>query len=184
MPIPLGNPLPPAPPLGKRRSLIRRMFHGAGWLSAGPVDWAGTRRIRRGWSLIGDLTAILRAGPNPDLRFKTEDHGVFDARATAFSYGMSVPQLEGRLRARRRQTARISYTTFALGWLFLAGWLLHTLGLPLTATRVLSALYFLPFCGLFFLIAFHNALLNFQIRAGRLASWHEYLATSERFWPC
>jgi hypothetical protein len=50
--------------------------------------------------------------------------------------------------------------------------------------RITSALYFLPFCALFFLIAFHNALLNFQIRIGRLASWREYLATTEKFWPC
>ena len=184
MPIPLGSPLPPAPPPGRRRSFVKRMFRGAGWLSAGPMDWAGTGRVRRGWSLIGDLATILRAGPGRDQRFKTEDCGVFDARATAFSYGLSVPQLEQRLLARRRQTARIAYTTFALGWLFLVGWLLRALGSPLTTTRVMSALYFLPFCGLFFLIAFHNALLNFQIRSGRLASWHEYLATSERFWPC
>jgi hypothetical protein len=33
-----------------------------------------------------------------------------------------------------------------------------------------SATYFLPFCCLFFLSAFYNALLNFQIRFGYLAS--------------
>jgi hypothetical protein len=45
------------------------------------------------------------------------------------------------------------------------------------------ALEFLPFCALFYLLAFYNALLNFQMRIGRAASWREYLATSEPFWP-
>ena len=42
---------------------------------------------------------------------------------------------------------------------------------------------FLPFCVLFFLVAFNNALLNFQIRMRRLATWRDYLLTSESFWP-
>ena len=42
---------------------------------------------------------------------------------------------------------------------------------------------FLPFCLLFFLVAFNNALLNFQIRMRRLATWRDYLLTSESFWP-
>lgn len=142
------------------------------------------RRIRCGWSFIGDLVCILRGGPARDARFKTEDGGVFDVHATAFSYGMSVPELEARLRSRRLQTARIAYATFALAWLFLCSWIWHAVASPLTAMRVTSALYFLPFCGLFFLIAFYNALLNFQIRTGRLASWRAYLATTETFWPC
>jgi hypothetical protein len=168
----------------KQRSFFGKVFRGTGWLAAGPVDWAGTRRIRRSLSFIGDLVSTLRRGPTRDTRFKTEDCGVYDVRATAFSYGMSVPELEARLRSRRLQTARIAYATFALAWLFLFGWIWHAVASPLTAIRVTSALYFLPFCMLFFLIALYNALLNFQIRIGRLASWREYLATTEKFWPC
>jgi hypothetical protein len=174
---------PPPEDRRKRRSFVATIFRGTGWLAAGPLDWAGTRRIRRGWSFIGDLVSILRRGPTRDTRFKTEDSGVFDVRATAFSYGMSVPELEARLRSRRLQTARIAYATFALAWLFLFGWIWHAVASPLSAMPMASALYFLPFCGLFFLIALYNALLNFQIRIGRLASWREYLATTEKFWP-
>ena len=187
MTVSLGNPRSsePSPEDGKkRRSFFGKVFRGTGWLAAGPVDWAGTRRIRRGWSFIGDLVSILQRGPTRDTRFKTEDSGVFDVRATAFSYGMSVPELEVRLRSRRLQTARIAYATFALSWLFLSGWIWHAVASPMTTMRVTSALCFLPFCVLFFLIALHNALLNFQIRTGRLASWHAYLATTETFWPC
>jgi hypothetical protein len=187
MTVSLGNAHSSEPPPAdrkQRRSFFGKIFRGTGWLAAGPVDWAGTRRIRRGWSFIGDLVHILRLGPSPDNRFKTEDRGVFDMRATAFSYGMSVPELKARLRSRRLQTARIAYAASALAWLFMCGWIWHALASPLTAMRVTSALYFLPFCALFFLIAFHNALLNFQIRTGRLANWREYLATTEKFWPC
>jgi hypothetical protein len=111
------------------------------------------------------------------------DESTFDLPATAFSYGISVHQLKARLAARRLQTARIAYAAFALGWLFLFGWIWHALSSPWTVMRITSALYFLPFCVVFFLIALYNALLNYQIRVGRLASWREYLATPDGFWP-
>jgi len=187
MAVSLGNPTSPEPPpeeRTKRRPFFGQVLRGTGWLAAGPVDWVGTRRIRQSWCFIGDLVSLLRKAPNRDTRFRTEGSGVFDARATAFSYGMSVPELEVRLRSRRVQTARIAYATFVLAWFFLFGWVGHAVNSPLTAIRVISTLYFLPFCGLFFLIALYNALLNFQIRTGRLASWREYIATTEKFWPC
>jgi hypothetical protein len=178
------NPRHPAeetPP--HRRSFFVKLFHGTGWLMAAPVAWSGADRIKRGWSLIGDLFGLLRSGPARENRFKTEGQSAFDLQATAFSYGISIQQVEARLAARRLQTARISYATLALGGLFLAGWIWHALSSPWTATRVTSALYFLPFCAVFFLAAFYNALLNYQIRSGRLASWREYLATLDGFWP-
>jgi len=94
-----------------------------------------------------------------------------------------VFELERRLRGRRRQTARIAYATFALGCIFLMAWVCEALSSPWTVGRVIMALEFLPFCALFYLLAFYNALLNFQMRIGRAASWREYLATSEPFWP-
>jgi hypothetical protein len=38
-------------------------------------------------------------------------------------------------------------------------------------------------CGLFRLLAFHNALVNWQIRTLRLGSWREFLNTNESWWP-
>jgi hypothetical protein len=177
------NPRPPAEETPRRRSLFGKLFYGTGWLVATPFAWSGANRIKRGWSLIGDLFRLMRAGPAQDKRFKTEGRSAFDLQGTAFSYGIPVRQLEARLAARRLQTARIAYTALALGALFLVGWIWHALSSPWTATRIASALYFLPFCAVFFLVAFYNALLNYQIRSGRLASWREYLATSDGFWP-
>ncbi len=184
MRLSVENPSQPSeqtPP--RRRSIFGKLFRGTGWLMATPFAWSGADRIARGWSLIGDLFALLRAGPARDNRFKTESKSVFDLEATAFSYGIPVHQLEAQLAARRQQTARIAYAALALGGIFLVGWIWHALSSPWTSTRVVSALYFLPFCAVFILVAFYNALLNFQIRSGRLASWREYLVTPNGFWP-
>jgi len=167
----------------KRRSPLRRMFRGIGWLSAGPVDWTGRRGISRGASFIRDLVVALRFGSRRDPRFRTSEDGGFDVEATAFLHGISVFELQRRLAVRRRQTARIAYATFALGCIFLTAWVCEALSSPWTAGRIVLALEFLPFCALFFLLAFYNALLNFQLRIGRAASWREYLATREPFCP-
>jgi hypothetical protein len=167
----------------KRHSRFGRVFRGIGWLSVGPVDWAGLRGISRSASLIRHLSVTVRSGSRGDQRFRTSGDGGFDLNATAFLYGISVPEIERRLKVRRRQTALIAYATFGLACIFLMAWVCEALSSPWTAARIALALEFLPFCALFFLLAFYQALLNFQIRIGRAASWREYLATSAPFWP-
>jgi hypothetical protein len=88
---------------------------------AAPFAWSGADRIKRSWSLIGHLFGLLRAGPQRDSRFKTEGVSAFDLQGTAFSYGVSIHQLEAVLAARRRQTALVAYASLALGGLFLIG---------------------------------------------------------------
>lgn len=167
-----------------RRGLIRKFFGGIGWLLLTPIGWAGTKSIWRGTSLIGDLSRTIRAKQTSAReRVFVDDDRRLDLQATASSSGMSVPQLQERLAARRRQTALIAYAMFSLAWLFLIAWIRSALASPFTISRVMLALDFLPFCALFFLIAFYNALVNFQIRTGRRASWREYLASDERFLP-
>jgi hypothetical protein len=65
----------------------------------------------------------------------------------------------------------------------LLAWLRAALMSPWTSARVVLALDFLPFCVLFLLIAFYNALINFQIRMRRVVGWREYLTTNDAFWP-
>ncbi len=186
MPIQLENPgsiNAPGSERQKRRSLLGRAFRGIGWLSSGPVDWVGLRGISRSASLIRNLSATVRSGSRRDRRFRTSGDGSFDLNSTAFLYGISVPEFKRRLKVRRRQTALIAYATFGLACIFLMAWVCEALSSPWTAARIALALEFLPFCALFFLLAFYHALLNFQIRIGRAASWREYLATSAPFWP-
>ena len=181
MPIQLGKPDRPLSP--GRRSIFGKTVRGAGWLAAGPKDWMGTQHIGRGAAFIAHLARLLRHGPPQNDRFRTEAEGGFDLRATAFLYGVTPDELAFRLSVRRRQTARIAYSTFALACLFLLAWLWQALASPRTASRIASTIEFLPFCGLFFLVAFYNALLNFQIRTGRATGWLEYLMTKQPFLP-
>jgi hypothetical protein len=152
-------------------------------LSAGPVDWVGLRGISLGASFIRHLSVTLRSASRRDRRFRTSEDRGLDLEAAALLHGISVFELDRRLRMRRRQTARVAYATFALGCIFSVVWVCEALSSPWTAGRVFLALEFLPFCVLFFLLTFYNALLNFQIRTGRSASWREYLATRKPFWP-
>ena len=181
-----SEPLPEGAPTGappKKRGIFRRTYRGAKWLAASPVQWMGVRSIRQGASFIGDLTARARARPMRDPRFKTEDEGDFDLRATAFSMGMTVGQLERRLADRRRQTAMMAYLLGVLGLIAFAGWFVKVISTPMAAGRLVLAVDFLPLCALFMLLGFYQALVNFQIRAGRTAGWREYLATDQGFWP-
>jgi hypothetical protein len=165
------------------RLVLGRLIRGIGWVATGPLDWAGRRSISRSAGYIRGLSASLGSRLHRDGRFRTTADGSFDLEATAFLYGIGVHELRGRLWVRRRQTARIAYAMFALGCLFLTGWVWQALAVPWTGARLVMALEFLPFCVLFFLMAFYNALLNFQLRIGRTAGWREYLMTSEPFWP-
>jgi hypothetical protein len=167
----------------QRSSLFRRMFRGLGWLSAGPVEWAGLRGISRSASLIGELSAIMRSASRRDRDLGPNREGGVDLNAATLCDGLSAAELERHWKVRRRQTALTAYATFALGCLFLLAWVYEASSLPWIAPRLVLALKSLPFCALFFLLAFYHALLNFQIRVGHLASWREYLLCSEPFWP-
>jgi hypothetical protein len=167
----------------RRLSVFGTLFRSVGWLGAAPVGWLGVRQIGRTAGFIRELCMLLRSSPRGDARFKIEETGGFDLVATAFSYGISVRELEQRLAQRRRQTAQMAYASLLLATVFLLGWVWHALSIRWTGGRVVAALEFLPFCGLFFLIAFYYALLNFQIRQRRRATWREYFMTEERFWP-
>ena len=163
----------------RRRSALRRAFGGIGWLTAAPADWAGMKSISRAASLIGGLAGAIRTRPLRDSRFKVGDAGSFDLMAT----GMTAPQLEAWLVTRRKELALIAYAMFALAGLFFLAWVRAALSTRWTISRMVLSVEFLPFCVLFFLVAFYNALLNFQIRTRRQATWREYLLTSESFWP-
>ena len=182
-PIPLSSGSPSPEPPKRRRGVFRNTLRGARWLLGGGSDWAGVTSIRRGATLINDLVHVSRSDTSARERVFVDEDPTLDLRATAFSQGMTEDALVRRLEERRRQTARIAYGTFALACLFLIGWVHAALNTPLSLSRVMLAVDFLPFCALFFLIAFYNALINFQIRSGRRATWREYLLTDRGFLP-
>jgi hypothetical protein len=189
-----GRSLPPLPeengPSGgskpaarKRWGWFRKSARGVGWLLASPTEWFGLKSIRAGASSIGRLYQGTRSRTGRDRRFAVEEDRGFDKVATAFNYGISIDELERRLASRRRQTAQLAYALFVIGCLFVLGWVWVALRTASDGGRVLMLIRFLPFCALFYLMSFYNALINFQIRTGRGANWREYISTEEEFLP-
>ena len=180
---PPGEQVSPGTDTDKRPSLIGGTMRRIGWLAVGPADWFGRKSVRSGAGLIGDLWRQTKPAPKRHSRLKTDGGGVFDLKATAFSYGISVAALEKRLEQRRRITFMISYGALGIAVLSVVIWIHSAINQPYTLARVMMAWEFLPFFSLFLLVAFYNALLNFQIRVRRSASWREFLSTDEGFLP-
>lgn len=169
--------------VSRKPSLVGRVWRGTRFVAGSPIAAAGVSEVKQGARFIRGLADVIRTGPQPDRRLQTHSDRTLDLLATSFSHGLSVAELEQRLAMRRRQTARAAYLAFALGWGLLALWLYQALSTPWFSARVTSALEFMPFCAVFFLLAFRNAWLNWQLCAQRLGSAAEYLRTSEPFWP-
>lgn len=167
----------------RHRSRFRRALGGVGWLFQSPAEWLGWRSISKGAGTVGRLYRGSRIGQRRDRRFKTSENYSFDLVGTAFAYGVSAEELERRLAVRRRQTALLSYVLFLMACAFVLAWAWVALRTFSGGGRVVLLLQFLPFCALFYLMSFYQALINFQIRTGRAANWREYLTTEDGFLP-
>jgi hypothetical protein len=167
----------------KKPSFVGRTMRRIGWLAGGPTDWFGRKNVRSGAGLIGNLWKQTKTAQKRGSRVKVDDGGGFDLKATAFSHGISVEALERRLEQRRRMTFMVSYGALLVAVLSLIFWIHSALDEPYTPARLMMALEFAPFLSLFLLVAFYNALLNFQIRVRRSASWLEFLSTGDGFLP-
>jgi hypothetical protein len=168
----------------RKRSLMRRLMRPVGWFAGGLTDWFGRKSVVTGAGLIGDAWKGARKTPQRDKRFKVDEHGGFDLAATAFSFGMCVEALERRLEERRRVTFMFSYGALLVAALSAIFWIHSAFDQPYTLARAMMVWEFLPFTCLSLLFAFHNALLNFQIRVRRCSNWRQFLSTEkEAFFP-
>ena len=77
----------------------------------------------------------------------------------------------------------MAYLLGALGLVAFMAWFLKVIATPMAAGRLVLAVDFLPLCILFVLLAFYQALVNYQARVGRTAGWREYITTNQGFWP-
>jgi hypothetical protein len=166
----------------RRRSRFRRALGGVGWLFQSPGEWLGWQSISAGAGAVGGLYRGTRASQKRDRRFKMQENDTFDLVGTAFAYGISPEELQRRLAVRRRQTALLAYVLFLMACAFFLAWVCVALRTG-AGGRVFLLLQFLPFCVLFYLMSFYQALINFQIRTGRTANWRQYLTTDDGFLP-
>ncbi len=163
--------------------MVRRLWHGTKTVARGPIDAVGPGEIARGANLIQSLLEILQRKSRADGLFRVDERGNIDLRATAFMCGVTPAALEERLGERRRETKRAAYALFILGTLAFFGWLFEALNMRMSATRVVSAIEFLPFSLFLFLSAFRFSWFNWQLRTRRLDTAVAYLRTSEPFLP-
>jgi hypothetical protein len=177
----------PMPPSGggkdKTPSFLRRSWRGTRFLAGGPIASLGVGEISKGARLIERLFGVVRNGPPADPRLKTTENGQIDLVATALSYGITVEDLTQRLGARQSQTALAAYVLFGLGVALLPLWLYAALHVAMSRARMVAAIEYLPFCAVFFLLAFKSAWMNWQLRIRRLGSAVAYLRTTDPFLP-
>ena len=171
---PAQRPAEPRRPRGLWRALA--------YLLGGPVAAFGAKNVLESARTIEGLAETIKAGPGPDRRVRLDENGTFDVRAMAFLAGTSAYGLETMLAKRRRQTARATKVYLFGGVCFLAFWLYEALTAPIFASLP-YVLGLIAFCAVFFLSAFHNALINWQIRTSRLGSAREFLNAGETWWP-
>ena len=167
----------------KRRTLFGRARRVSRLLGGAPLPSIGTSEISEGARLIGGLANLLRRGPGRDPRLRATADGLLDLDETAFLHGLSVDELLKRIRDRRGATARAAYAFFGLGSLLFLLWVWDALSLRLDSARIVSALEYLPFWLLFYLLSFKAAWTNWQLRTRRLGSPVEYLNTTGLFLP-
>ena len=159
------------------------IWRGTKLVLGAPLSAFPLRQVIRNGRQIGGLISDLRQGPRPPQAVPQHREGRLDKAATAFVCELSEAELDKLLNLRRRQTARMAYFAFGLGWMFVAAWLLRLLDLNWTGQRLMAALQFAPFCFAFFLTAFKQAHVNWQLRTGLLGSAGDYLRSAEPFWP-
>lgn len=169
----------PTYPPPKRKVGLWRVL---GFLLGGPIAAFGAKNIADGARTIGGLKDTIKAGPMPAHRVRVDDERFLDMQATASLAGTSPAGLEQLLNNKRRQSARATKCYLAGGVGFLLFWFYEAFVSPAYASLP-YVLGLTALCSVFFLSAFHNALINWQARTRRLGTAREFLNSSETWWP-
>ena len=178
-----GKPADKPAEATQSRSRRGWIWRGSKLVLGAPLSAFPLGQIIRNGRQIGTLVSDLRQGFRPPRAVPQHRDGKLDKAATAFVYELSEADLDKRLALRRWQTARMAYFAFGLGWMSVAAWMLRLLHLDWAGQRLMAALQFAPFCLAFFLTAFKQAHVNWQLRTGLLGSAGDYLRSAEPFWP-
>lgn len=171
-----------ATPDGKPVRRRRGLWPALGFLVSGPIATFGVRNVVDGARTIEILAGQIKAENNRPSSVRLDDAGFFDLAGTAARTNTDVHQLEVLLRYRRMQTARATKTYLIGGSGFLLFWVYAGLIAPGGASLG-YILALIALATLFFIAAFYNALVNWQVRTHRLGSLQEFIATSETWWP-
>lgn len=166
----------------KREGQLRGIWGGLKYLLSGPMSSVGVENITESATYIRGLARDVGAGPQPDLRVYIYDDHSIDIDATALKERRSALEIRAMMANRRLQTKRAVYCYLAGAVGFFLAWIWEA-GHSYAYTRLSYVIVLFLICGLFCLSAFHNALVNWQIRTARLGKWQEFLNTNESWWP-
>jgi len=167
-----------------KTGFFRKGMRGVHWLGQGFSVFLPWQRIRRSGETIASLYASIRRPPADAYGIVLRDDGRFDLEATAKRYQGSIEDVEYLLRHRREETRKAAYCAFLFGWIAFGGWFYRALTLSWQPSMIIPMFAFFPFCLAFFLVAFRNGLLNYQLRMRRFAGALDYLMAEDGFWPC
>jgi len=167
-------------PQQKEAGLLGRGFKGLKQASLKAIQW---ELIKDNAQFIHKLGVLLRRKNDHQSGFVVNEARGLDVAATADLYQVPVEFIEQLIRKRRRQTKQAAYCAFGFGWLTFFYWLYQSLNQSWSSGHVIETFEFAPSCFVFFLVAFRNALLNYQLRTRHVATAMEYLRTEEMFWP-
>jgi hypothetical protein len=176
---------PPHQPEGeqeKKRQVRRGIWGGIRYLLGGPISSVGVENITESASYIRGLTRSLRNGPQQDSRVHIYDDRSIDIEATAINEGRSVLEMRAMMGNRRLQTKRAVFCYMVGAFGFFLAWVWEAAHSS-AYTRLPYVIVLCLICGIFCLSAFHNALVNWQIRTLRLGTWCEFINTNESWWP-
>ena len=171
---------PPTEKPNKTQGPIRR---GLGFIFS-PRGYVPVKDIREGGAVIGELIARIRAGKAKGRRhIRFDETGHFDIVAMAFDAACSPAEIERRMANRRAQTRQWTLGYLVMGSGLLIFWAAEGTLFSWRSVSLVQSLLFLAVVGCFFLLAFYQALVNWQIRCRRLGSVREFLFTNDSWWP-
>jgi hypothetical protein len=171
---------PPTEKPNKTPGLFRR---GLGFIFS-PRGYVPVKDIRDGGAVIGELIARIRAGKAKGRRqIRFDETGHFDIAAMAFDAACAPAEIERRMANRRAQTRQWTLGYLVMGSGLLIFWAAEGTFLSWRSVSLVQSLLFFAVVGCFFLLAFYQALVNWQIRCRRLGSVREFLLTNDSWWP-
>ena len=156
-------------------------WRGAHFIAA-PYVSAG-KDIRQGGLFIGDLWRVIRLRRKASRKIRLYSDKSFDILAMAFDANVAPAEIERRLFNRRIQTRRNTFSYLICGIILLAVWAWEISLKESTTISMLDMMGFLVVAGCFFIAAFFNALINWQVRTRRLGSVGEFLRLEASWWP-
>ena len=148
-----------------------------------PIACIGVEQIAENARLIRRLAQTIRTGPGPDPMVRVKPDRTLDVAVMSWEAQVPVTEIERLLANRRRQSRQATWSYLAGGTVFVVLGFIHAASLLPALPTLLYALSTAAICCCFFLMAFYNALINWQVRTRRLGTAHEFLDTDETWRP-